>query len=170
MKKWKYDLVLSISMLAIIAAALVYSYLLESPRITLFLARPDTYMALWLILLGILALMLMARALKARKTEAGQQPGAAIWGRMGIFTAVVLLVYLMVLKPLGFFLDSVLMLWLLSAMYSVRADRNKRDYKKGRVLTVMLVKTGVFSVVASYATFWIFTSVLSSKLPTFSLF
>jgi hypothetical protein len=170
MKKWMYDFLLSVCMLALITAALVYSYFLESPRITLFLARPDTYMAMWLILLAVLAFMLMARALKARKTQAGQQQGAAIWSRTGLLTTAILFVYLLILKPLGFLLDSVLMLWSLSALYTVQSYHSKRNYRDRKVLLPMLLRTGIFSLIASYATFWVFTSALSSKLPTFSLF
>lgn len=169
LKKWMYDFILSIVMLVLIAVALVYSYILESPRVDLFLARPDTYMALWLIVLGILALMLLRRSLAARKTEEGQQPGTAIWCGLGVFTAIALLVYLLVLKYLGFFLDSAILMWVYSLVYTFRIGAVKKDWRNRRVFLAELVKTGIFAIASSGATYLVFIYILSAKLPTFSL-
>lgn len=170
LKKWMYDFILSIAILIVVAAALVYSYVLESPRVTLFLARPDTYMAMWFIILAILALILMFRALKARKTSEGQADGIAIWCGVGVVTVIILFVYLLTLEYLGFFLGSALMLWTITMTYTFNIGVVKKDWRDKRLFVKELVKTGVFSFAASYITFWIFTSVLTSKLPTFSLF
>lgn len=170
LKKWMYDFILSIVILVVVAAALIYSYILESPRVDLFLARPDTYMALWFGILALLALVLMRRALKARKTPEGQADGAAIWCGVGVVTVVILLIYLLALEYLGFLLSSTLMLWVLSVVYTFNIGVVKKNWKDKKVFVKELIKTGVFSFATSYITFWIFTSVLTSKLPTFSLF
>jgi len=169
LKKWMYDFILSICLLVAVAACLVYSYILESPRVKLFLARPDTYMALWLFLLAILCLMLMKRALVAKKTAEGQQEGAPIWSKLGIFTIVVLFFYLLLLEPLGFILSSFMTMWCMTGAYTYDLNAKKVNYRDRKILTLMLIKTGVFSFVSSYLTYWIFTSVLSATLPTFSL-
>ena len=170
LKKWMYDFILSIVMLLVVAAALIYSYILESPRVDLFLARPDTYMALWFIILAILSVLLMGRALKARKTSEGQADGIAIWGGMGVFTTVVLFVYLLTLKYMGFFLNSALMLWVLTLVYTFNIGVVKKDWKDKKLFVKELIKTGVFSFASSYITYWLFTNILTSKLPTFTLF
>ena len=169
-KKWMYDFILGICMLALVAVALIYSDILDSPRVTLFLARPDTYMALWLLLLALLSVLLITRSLKLRKTEEGQEPGMPIWGSMAVFTAAVLFLYLLLLKPIGFFLDSVLMLWALTLVYTFNIGAVKKDWRDKKLFVRELIKSGVFSVIASAATYYIFTNILTSKLPTFSLF
>jgi hypothetical protein len=169
-KKWMYDFILSLCLLFAIAACLIYSYVLESPRVKNFLARPDTYMALWLFVLAVLCLMLMRRALAARKTEEGQRDSAPIWSGLGVFTVVVLFAYLLLLEPLGFVLSSSLAMWLLTGVYTVRINAKKMNFRDKRVLIPALVKTGVFSFATSSITYWIFTAILSAILPTFSLF
>lgn len=170
LKKWMYDFILSIAMLIVVAAALVYSYILESPRVDLFLARPDTYMAMWFILLAILAVILMCRALKTRKTPEGQAEGVAIWCGIGIATVVILFFYLLTLKHLGFLLGSTLMLWSITMIYTFNIGVVKKNWKDKKLFVRELIKTGAFSFAASYITYYIFTNVLTSKLPTFSLF
>ncbi|GHV55596.1 hypothetical protein FACS1894206_10030 [Deltaproteobacteria bacterium] len=170
LKKWMYDFLLSICSLIVVVACLIHTMVLEPHRVKLFLARPDTYMALWLAIMGILCLLLMRRALVARKTEEGQQDSAPIWSSLGVFTVVVLGVYLLFLELMGFILSSTLLMWALSGVYTFRIGAKKNDFRDKKVLTAMLIKTGIFSFVTSYFTYWIFTAILSASLPTFSLF
>jgi len=164
MKRWKRDLILSISLLVFVFAAIVYSIILESPRVKIFLARPDTYMALWLAFMGLLAVMLLVRALKAKKTDETVLP--KIWDNVGIFTVVVLFIYLLLINILGFFLDSFLMLWVLVGVYS----NSIGDKAKGKALALIVVKSGVFSLLVSYLTTILFTDILAADLPVFTLF
>lgn len=170
LKRWTYDFILSVCILIVVVVAVIYSYILQSPRVTLFLARPDTYMGMWFIILAILALLLMARALKMRKTPEGQAPGAPVWCALGIYTAVVLFLYLLTIEQLGFVVGSVLMLWALTFVYSFSIREVKKDWRDRKVFVKELIKTGVFSLAASLITYYVFTNVLTSKLPTFSLF
>ena len=170
LKKWMYDFILSIAMLVLIAVALVYSYILESPRVTLFLARPDTYMALWLIVLAVLSLLLLRRSLKARKTTDGQQPGAAIWCGLGVFTVAAMLIYLLLLKHLGFFLDSAVLMWVYALVYTFNIGSVKKNWHDKKLFVKELIKTGIFASASSGATYWVFIYLLSAKLPEFSLF
>ena len=92
MKKWMYDFILGAAILLLSVTALVYSGTLESSWVTLFLARPDVYMALWLVVLALLAVLLMVRALRQRKTREGQERRTPIWTSLPAVTAVVLFV------------------------------------------------------------------------------
>lgn len=170
LKKWMYDFILSICILIIVVIAVIYSYILQSPRVDLFLARPDTYMGMWFIILAILALLLMARALKMRKTSEGQEPGNPIWCAIGVYTAAVLFLYLLTIELLGFVLGSTLMLWALTFVYTFNIGETKKNWRDKQLLAKELVKTGVFSLAASLITYYVFTNILTSKLPTFSLF
>lgn len=164
MERWKRDVILSISILVFSFAAIVYSIILESPRVKIFLARPDTYMGLWLAFMALLAVMLLIRALKARKTDGTILP--PIWDNVGVFTVVVLFIYLLLINVLGFFLDSFLMLWLLIGVYS----NSIGDRAKGKALALIIVKSGVFSLLTSYFTTILFTDILAADLPVFTLF
>lgn len=170
LKRWMYDFILSICLLAFAAGALIYSYVLESPRVELFLARPDTYLALWLIVLSALSVMLMVRSLRARRTDKGREVGEGIWCGLGVFTVAALLLYLLALNHLGFLLDSILLLWIISGVYTFQIGVKKKNWRDKKVLAAELIKTGVFSLLSSGLTYWIFTNVLSTRLPEFSLF
>ena len=170
LKKWMYDFILGICILFAVVAALIYSYILESPRVTIFLARPDVYMALWLILLAVLAVLLIVRSLKQRNTPEGQADGVAIWGSMAVFTAVVMLAYLLLIKKLGFTIDSILMLWCLTLVYTFNIGAVKKDWRNKALFLKEFIKTGIFSITTSLLIYYIFTTILTSKLPKFSLF
>lgn len=170
MKKWLYDFILGAAVLLLSIAALVYSGTLEDSWVTLFLARPGVYMALWLGVLALLAALLMARALRRRKTAEGQEHRAPIWTSMPIATAVVLFVYLLVLDKLGFILDSIAMLWMLTFMYSMNSGEEGRNWRDKKTVAKELAASGVFAVVCGVLTYYVFTEILSVRLPAFSLF
>lgn len=170
MKQWFYDFVLGAVILLFSIAALVYSSTLEDSWATLFLARPDVYMALWLGVLALLAVLLMMRALRQRRTAQGQERRAPIWTSLPIATVAVLFVYLLVLDKLGFILDSVIMLWVLTFLYSMNSGEKGRDWHDKKTVTKELGKSGVFAVACGIVVYCVFTGILSTRLPTFSLF
>ncbi len=159
-------MILSISILVFVFASIVYAVILESPRINIFLARPDTYMGLWLAIMALLSTLLLIRALKTRKMDETVLP--KIWNNIGLFTVIVLFLYLLLINVLGFFLGSFLMLWVLVGVYSNNiGDQTKA---KGKALALIIIKSCVFSLLASYLTTQLFTDFLSAKLPAFTLF
>lgn len=170
MKKWLHDFILGAAMLLLSIAALIYSFTLEGSRVALFLARPDVYMALWLGALALLSILLMARALRRRKTEEGQERRAPIWTSLPTVTAVVLFIYLLVLDKLGFILDSIVMLWVLTFLYSMNNGEAGKDWHDKKTVAKELGKSGTFAVVCCIAVYYVFTEVLSVRLPVFSLF
>lgn len=168
MKKWENDFMQGLVILGLTLAALIYSTSLEKSWITDFLARPDIYMVLALSILALLALLLVIRALWQRRTDAGQERAVSIWTTIPIWTASILFAYILLLDKLGFVLDSVWMLWVLTFLYSNRKEgRNRRD--RGAIVKEM-VKTGLFAIVSSLAVYLVFTKILSTRLPTFDLF
>lgn len=167
MKKWQRDFALGSSLLIVAIVVLIYSYMLDSPRTTLFLARPDTYMALWLVILGMLSVLLMIRAWKSRETEDGNRDCPVIWNPVGVATVCILVVYLLVLKKLGFILSSTVMLSLLFTIYSLRVMEKPKEIKQ--VLRMVIFNT-LISAVLCVLIYYLFTMVLSTKLPKFNLF
>lgn len=170
MKKWKSDLILGVVVLALSLVGIVYSVVLQSPRSTYFLARADAYLGLILGILSLLSILLIVRALKSRSTEAGQETMEVVWDKPTLITAVSLLVYMFVISYLGFILSSIVLMWLLSYLYARRAARGsgKAEDTKGKLKTA--ATTLVFSLAATFCTYYIFVEVLSTKLPKFSLF
>ena len=105
-------------------------------------------------------------------TAAGNEVLEPLWDKLNVMTAIALFVYLLVLEKLGFVLSSVIFMWLLSFFYTRKDDivRKGKDYKDKKVVMSTLVKTLAFSVVASVATYYVFTALLGTKLPGFDLF
>lgn len=170
MRKWLYDFILGAAVLLLSIAAFIYSSTLEDSRITLFLARPDVYMALWLGVLTLLAVLLMARAVRRRKTGEGQERRAPIWTPLPTVTVAVLLVYLLILDKLGFVLDSIAMLWILTFLYSMNSGEAGKNWHDKKIVARELAASGAFAVVCGVVTYYVFTEILSIRLPAFGLF
>lgn len=170
MKKWLYDFILGAVMLLLSIAALVYSSTLENSRITLFLARPDIYMALWLGVLALLAALLMTRGLRQIGTAQGQERRAPIWTSLPTVTAVILLVYLLVLDKIGFVLDPIAMLWILTFLYSMNSGEAGKDWREKKTVARELAASGIFAAACGVVTYYVFTGILAARLPVFSLF
>ena len=172
MKRWLRDVCLAAGILVVAIIAIVYAIRLDAPRATYLLARADMYMILILGVVCVLSLMLILRALRMKGTEAGDTVLEPLWDKLNIMTALALFVYLLVLEKLGFILSSITLLWLLSFFYTRKDDivRKGKDYKDKKVIVSALVKTLIFSVIASVVTYYVFTALLGTKLPTFNLF
>lgn len=170
MKKWKYDLILGACCLAASLVVIVYSVQLKDPRATYFLARADAYLGLVIGLLALLSLLLMIRAWKSRETEAGRQTVEPIWDKLTVITAGSLLVYMAVIRYIGFIADSIVLMWMLSYLYSLKVIRNKKDIHDKAVQLKALGCSLAFSLAATFVTYFIFVKLLSTKLPQFSLF
>ena len=85
-------------------------------------------------------------------------------------TVASLFVYMLLLPYIGFILASILMMWLLSLLYSLRAHRAKQNAENRKSWPKLLGCTGLFSLVSTFATYYIFVELLNTKLPKFSLF
>lgn len=169
MKKWVNDLILGSVILILALVLLVYSVVLENSWIEEFLARPGVYMALALGALALLALLLIIRAWRQRNTEAGQVYQSPLWTTVPIWTVGILLIYILLLDKLGFLFDSIWMLWALTFLYSINSketDKNRHDRK---MIFREAVKTGLFSVFSVLAVYFVFTKILSARLPMFDL-
>ena len=170
MKKWTYDLILGICVLAVSLGCIVYAVIVSDPRATYFLARADTYLGLIFGLLTLLSLLLILRAWNSRNAESGQQTVEPIWDKLTLVTVVSLFAYMLLLRSIGFIFDSLLLMWLLSFLYSVKAHRGKGEPVNRKFWLKTLGATGIFSLAATFSTYYIFVELLNTKLPKFSLF
>ena len=76
----------------------------------------------------------------------------------------------MLFRSLGFVLGSTLMLWALTLVYTFNLGEVKKDWRDRKLFLKEFAKSGVFSLAASLVIYYVFTHVLTSRLPVFSLF
>jgi len=163
MIKWKRDFILGAFLLVFSIVMFFYTgATIGTNTISIKLAQPQVYVQIWLIALGILAVILIIKSLV--KKEDGVLP--VIWGRMQIFTVVAMAIYLFVMKWIGFFLSSAMFLSIVLISYSYKANKIKTD-KKQKILQIGGYI--VFSVIAVAFTQYLFAEVLGVLLPRFKL-
>lgn len=163
MVKWKRDLILGAFLLVFSIILFFYTgATIGTNTITIKLAQPQVYVQMWLVVLGILAAILIVKSLV--KKEDVVLP--AIWGRLQIFTVVAMVIYLLVMKWIGFFLSSIIFLSIVIIVYSYKANKIKSDKKQKALQIGWYI---VFSVISVAITQYLFAEVLGVLLPRFSL-
>lgn len=163
MVKWKRDVILSVSLMAISAALFIYAGTFKTNVINIPAAMPDVYMRIWLGALFILSTLLLIRTLRNKPGEV--MP--AIWGKLQIFTVVVLFLYIFSLNKLGFRISTAVFMMLVTSVYCLSGLEER---PKGGKLALTLVRYLIFSVVVTMLSDVLFRNVLSCNLPTFDLF
>ena len=158
MKPWKRDVIYSIVILIFCA---VHWYLAEGlvqNVISVPIAKPSVYSEL---ILGILRLLSIAQLIRAvvKKPDEELKP---IWTVLAVITVVTLIVYVMVVKLLGFQLSTFLMMAVLVTSYS--AGMGKIDFKSKKVVW-QIVKCLLIALAISLCTEAIFRYGLGAKLP-----
>ena len=163
MAKWKRDVIYGV---AIIVACVFGVIETQGMRITgnpKWITRPDVYMWLWLAVLGLLAASMIIKALIKKDTT----PCAPIWCKDGVFTVVVMFLYLLSMETLGFLISSFLFETILILAYSKRMG--KLDYK-GKALVWRILLYVAIALITTIATKVLFTRLLSVRLPKGKLF
>ena len=162
MQKWTRDLICSIVILIFCVVMFAYSTTLRQRIITEPLASPNAYMQMWLIAMGLLAVALMVRSLRARDKTV-QIP---IFTKLSLFTIVVFFIFLYSLPYLGFFLAALLFLLATILAYSAAMGKLSGNIKK---TTLRIGGYVVFALVTVIATDFIFRTMLSVFFPVGSL-
>lgn len=163
MTKWKRDLILSISLIVISVILFIYAGTFKTSVINIPAAMPDVYMRLWVGLLGILSVLLLIRTI--RNKPEGVMP--AMWGKLQIFTVVMLLLYLLLLDVIGFRICTFTFMLVTTSVYCF-SDMEEKP--RGRKLVIQLVKYAVFALIVTAVSDVLFRNVLSCKLPELDLF
>lgn len=163
MAKWKRDVIYGI---VIIAAAIAGAVEITDMKVMgnpAWITRPDVYMWLWLGIFGICAALLIGRALIKRDEEKCEP----IWTKMGVFTIVMMFLYLFVMETIGFTISTFVFEAVLIFAYSWKMG--KLDHK-GKKLYVTIALYLVVALAATVATKYLFTTALSVRLPKGKLF
>lgn len=162
MAKWKRDAIYSVVILVLCAVNYVLANGIDDGHIQYALARPNGYLKLWLIILELLAAALLFRSLKNRS----QEETAKIWNHLTILTVAGCVLYILVVKKLGFLLTTFLLVSVLTIAYGTEV----KGPKQGKAMLLQNGKFLLFSLVLTLLTQWVFQGFLSVKLPGFSLF
>lgn len=162
MAKWKRDAIYSVVILVLCAVNYVLANGIDDGHIQYALASPNGYLKLWLIILELLAAALLFRSLKNRS----QEETAKIWNHLAILTVAGSVLYILVVKKLGFLLTTFLLVSVLTIAYGTEV----KGPKQGKAMLLQNGKFLLFSLVLTLLTQWVFQGFLSVKLPGFSLF
>lgn len=158
MKQWKRDCYLGIVILIFSIISLVYSYGLTDHSVKYFLAKADTYVMLWLIILGILAVMLIVRSLK-NKPDDIKEP---ILTKRTLVTAGIIVGYVFLMNKLGFIISSLLFVFLL-LFYFTKEEMG--ELPKGKELRRMIILWIIITALTVALVQYLFGNLLALRLP-----
>lgn len=167
MEKWKRDIACGVCLLVASLIGILYSYSgIRSLELRDVLAHPGVYISLWLGILTILTILMMVRAIMARKYEA-QETQKPIFTAMAVYTITVFFMYLVLLPSCGYFLSTTCFLLLTVCAYSLKMKVGTWEKKQ---FLFNFIKWMVFSVCMAFFTELAFRKGLSVFLPEFDLF
>jgi len=164
MTKKTRDIIYGVVLIVFAVANMFYANTIEQTAVKYLLASPGAYMDLWLILLALLALLMIIRAIKKNDTEKADP----IMFKLVVITLALFVLYLLVIKHLGFILTSCVFVGTLSILYGIQRGGIKDwDTKQGKIKFV--VKMLIFTVILVVVSDVLFREVLHVRLPSFSL-
>ena len=112
--------------------------------------------------MAVLSVLLIVRALKKRDPSREDDP---IWNRLRLFTVVLTLTYLFFLEKLGFIISTIIVEFLLCALYG----RSLKPKQTGKALITQIILWAAISIITTTACYLLFDKVLQVLLPKFSL-
>lgn len=164
MKRWVRDVIYSCVLLAFCAVMWIESNGFVQNLIKVELAKPAAYAHLWIGLLAVLAVLQLIRAIKNKPEEKLPR----IFTPLAIITLGSLVVYVATVRLLGFLLDTFLLMSLLLLSYAAAMNKIDRTNKKKMILQILMYLAIAF--VISFAVRYLFTDLLSARLPKGTLF
>lgn len=161
------DFILGIMMLALSFFLLFSDKIVTNmPAVTMggYFARADVYIHLLAIILGIVSLVLIGKSINFNKDAAvtgfSFQMNSTI-----LISAIVLILYTLVLPIIGFIVSTFLAIFLLCTLYTVKEDNKSLKEYKGKALGKILLRSAIYSVILVVVLKIIFTYGLSVQLP-----
>lgn len=168
MKKWLKDVIYGVVLL--IASALMMKDLsgMNEAVIPYKNAEAGIYSKVWLILLMVLSVAMIIRALVKRNAEQSESTVNVT----SIVTIATLAVYLLLMKPLGYVISTVIFLVLLMTFYAYKANKFKTTEGASVGAVAIVKKIGlniVVSIIVAAATYLLFTKLVGVMLPKFPM-
>lgn len=163
MLEWKKDIAFSILIIILCISGILYAQTLPTGYSGYFFAESNIYMAMWLFILGLLALALLIKSLKTKP----QNILYPIWFKLGVLTILTIAVYLFLIPRLGYLISSVIFLIVLISAYNQAIPDRK---KTGKALVFQFGIWLLFSIVITSCVELLFTRILGVVLPYKGLF
>lgn len=158
MKQWKRDLILGVAILAFCVISYVYSYNLTDSRAKYFLAKADTYVMIWLVLLAVLSIVLILRSIK-RKSDEVLPP---ILTKRILLTALIIVAYVFSMDKIGFFVSSFFFVFALLFFFT---REEKGNFPQGKAFAKMiLIWVGIAAASVTMVQY-LFGNLLGIRLP-----
>ena len=169
MLRWKRDVIYGVVILAACVFGIVETQGLSLKGYEYWTTRPDVYVWMWLTLLAVISLIMILRAVIKRNAPYYQEELPKIWCKEGVVTLALLVLYLLVMKTIGFIASTLIFEFVTMAIYGGKMGKVnfKADKKKA---VIRLVIYAVISIIATFATYYLFTNVLAVRLPKSKLF
>lgn len=169
MLRWKRDVIYGAVILAVCVFGIVETQGLTLKGYEYWTTRPDVYVWMWLALLAAISLIMVIRAVIKRNSPYYQEELPKIWCKEGVITLVLLVLYLLVMKTIGFIISTIIFEFVTMSMYGMKMGKVNFKADKKKAL-IRLALYAAISVIATFATHYLFTNVLSVRLPKFKLF
>ncbi len=164
MRRWVRDVIYSLVLLAFCVVGWVVADTFVQNVIKLPIAKPSAYAQLLFGILGVLALIQLIRALVKRPAEVL----TPIWNWMAIITVVSLIVYVVVIKAIGFLISTSILMAILVTAYTFGSGKiDTANKKKMAGQVAICIATGV---AITFVTYVLFRFALGAKLPKGTIF
>lgn len=163
MAKWKRDVIYGVVLILLCILGIIETQDVAITGNPIWITRADVYVWLWLGVLAILSVIMIIKAI-SKKDETPCQP---IWCREGVFTVIVMGIYLLTMNVIGFTISTFLFEAVLIIAYSWKMGKIKGD-KKTKIKTI--IGYLVVALVATIVTEVLFTKALNVRLPSGKLF
>ena len=163
MKQWVRDLIYGLVIIAFAIGNIFYGRSLPPGSIKLRVAQAGFYLELVCIAFCFLGVLMVIRALVKKPQELCQP----LFSQTGVVTIVLLALYLLTLRSIGFILGSFLLVFLLSTYYGYKMGKLQEKGAK-RVRRVIIY--AIYSAIVTGISYYLFSVVMTVILPRFTLF
>lgn len=163
MAKWKRDVIYGIAILIVGVAGIIETQDMKITGNPQWITRPDVYLWIWLAIASVLAVILIVKAIiKKDKTKCDP-----IWCKEGVITVIAMGIYLVFMDIIGFTISTLLFESGLIIYYSWKMGKitGTKNQKIKKIILYIII-----AVIATIATKFLFTEVLSTRLPKGKLF
>jgi len=163
MEKWKREIIYGVIIFAFCVASYIYAGTFSQFVVDIPLARPEAYLRMWLIAFGFLAVLKIITAYRKKD----RQIAKPIFKMVPVLITLIFAIYLFIMPYLGFFWST--LLFMSASVILINFNMGK-NIPMGKPFTWELAKCLAFSLVTTIVVEQIFRSVLSVRLPMFTLF
>lgn len=168
MKRWQKDILYGVVLLIVSALMMRDLSGMNEAVIPYKNAEAGIYSRVWLTLLMILSAAMIIRALVRRNAEKSE----STLNVTSIGTIAALAVYLLLMKPLGYVISTVIFLTILMTFYAYKSNKFKTPEGVTIGVTSIAKKIGlnvVVSIAVAVATYLLFTKMVGVMLPKFPM-